>query len=1102
MPFSERARILTGILAAYTLSGLLALHLAIPPGYIAPLYPPAGIALACVLIYGGGVWPAILLGAFTINIEAVLRTGFDGWAWVMPLAVSISATLQALLGARLARRWVRFPNPLDSISSVFRFLFIAGPLSCTIGASFSVGSLVLTGALPLEEAAFSWWSWWAGDAVGVLLAAPLTFAFFAHPRDDWRSRRLSLTIPLVVALGLLALFELQVSRWDNQRLQSRFEKDARNLSSLMTTRFSDYLDILQSTERIMVAAPELNGQGFEHFAQTWLGRSAGLQAIGWIPRVGANDLEKFEHSVRTGEGWETYQVRDRSPDNQLIPVRSQGEYFPILYIAPKAGNTRALGINTLSIPNSAEAVRRTWASRQAAATQAFELTQETQRKLGIVVYQRTTPPPGHNKPDGLVFVALRIEDAISSILKHHGEMGIAHCITEITPENLRGRRLSGHPHCPDNQDLGGAWGVKPLVETFDFAGRTWTLSFVATPTYINQHRGWASWTLMVTGLMGTGLLGAFLLITTGHAQRTEAVVRQRTLELADANRRLGAQQAMLTHAERIARLGSWEAHPETGRAHWSVELHHILGIPPGPDGKLEDLIQAITPEDRPRLENALREIRGGLSSTSLDLHLPGTEEGLPQRTVHFTLEASHDDAGTLRGTAQDVTASRATEAHIHYLAHYDVLTGLPNRTLWVNRAEQSLAIAHRHQSGLGVLFLDLDNFKKINDTLGHPTGDRLLSAAAHRLTQCLRNEDVLARIGGDEFVVLLPQLQRDEDAAVVARKLIASLTRPFEIDGQELTVSTSIGIALYPSNGTDVDMLLKHADTAMYDAKNGGRNDFRFFTQAMNSRAYSRLMLENALRRALERQELELDYQPQWAMPMQRLVGVEALVRWRHPERGRIAPNEFIPIAEESGLIHAIGDWVLEEACRQQALWQAAGLPPLTIAVNVSALQLRRADFVARVRQAFERQGVTPTSFELELTESALMQPGPEMEDTFATLRAMGLGLSLDDFGTGYSSLSHLKRLPITRLKIDRSFVEDLPGDIEDAAIAAATLSMARDLGLEVVAEGVETEAQRDFLLARQCPMMQGYLLGRPQSAAEITALLRVRSTPAGQIFS
>ncbi|WP_374481623.1 putative bifunctional diguanylate cyclase/phosphodiesterase [Zoogloea sp.] len=637
-------------------------------------------------------------------------------------------------------------------------------------------------------------------------------------------------------------------------------------------------------------------------------------------------------------------------------------------------------------------------------------------------------------------------------------------------------------------------GLSPWVENIEFGGQAWTLTLTTDSSYAFRHRGWEAWTLLAIGLLSTGVLGAFLLTTTGRARRIEELVERRTTELAEAGHRLVEQQAVLTHAERIARLGSWETNLASGRSHWSAELYRILGLPADTASTPQNLLAAIHPNDRALLQDTLERVGQGQASANLDVHLACA--GREGQIVHFSIEATPalDGSRTLRGTVQDVSESRAAEAHIHYLAHYDTLTGLPNRSLWINRAEQALAFARRNHTCVGVLFLDLDNFKKVNDTLGHPTGDRLLSAAATRLSECLRDEDVLARLGGDEFVVLLPQLTRADDAATVARKLLDSLALPFDIDGQELTVSTSIGIALAPDNGTDVDVLLKHADTAMYDAKNEGRNDFRFFTQDMNSRAYARLMLENALRRAIERNELVLEYQPQWEMPGQRLIGVEALVRWDSPERGRVPPGEFIPLAEETGLIHAISDWVLHEAARQQAVWRDAGLPPLTIAINISALQFRRPGFIDRLRHALNHWQVPPGSFELEITESALMQPNSETEQQFATLRSLGVGLALDDFGTGYSSLSYLKRLPLTRLKIDRSFVQDLPGDPEDAAIAAATLSIARDLGLEVVAEGVETEAQRDFLLERQCHVMQGFLLAHPQPAVDITRLLRAEA--------
>ncbi len=1088
---SQRLRPIVGITIAYALAGLLALQLAIPPGYVSPLYPAAGIALAGVLIYGNRVWPGIFIGSVIINSEAVLRSGLEGWSWIVPLCVGVGAVLQALAGAGLARRWVGFPNALDTQGAAVRFLFAAAPLSCLITPTFGVGALVLSGSIPADSAAFSWSSWWAGDAIGILIATPLTLALFGTPREDWETRRLAITLPMCAALILLGGLQLQIGKWEQQRLQSRFERDARNFSGLLRNRFADYLDVLQSTERIMVTAPRLTHDDFQHFADVWLSRIGGLQAIGWIQRATEGQLAAIEREARKVPATRDFAIRDRDSENRLVPLRRQAEYYPIRHIAPLARNRRALGVNVQSIPNSAEAIARTLQDGQAAASRAFELTQELSRtgKLGVVIYQRTRRggTSGAERTGGIAFVSVRIEDVFSDILQQYPQMGIAYCLAELAPEGSR--RLAGLEHCPSPGHTGEG-GVLPWVELFDFAGRTWSLSFIPEPGYPPLHRGWESWTLIVIGLLSAGLLGTFLLVTSGRTRRIESLVSQRTAELADASSRLIAKQAILTHAERIARLGSWETQPATGRTYWSAELFHILGVPPEQPAGVDRLLAAIHPDDRETLRTALNEVENGAAATSVDVRLPARDGRSP--IVHVSIEATRgpDGIATLRGTLQDITERRAAEAHIHYLAHYDTLTGLPNRAQWASRASQAIAFARRNQLKLAVLFLDLDNFKTINDTLGHPVGDLLLSSAARRLSACLRDEDVLARIGGDEFVILLPNLNRSDDAAVVARKLLASLTQPFDIDGQELTVSTSIGIAVYPGNGSDIDVLLKHADTAMYGAKSEGRNDFRFFTPDMNSRAFARLKLENALRRAIERDELILEYQPQWEMPEQRLIGVEALVRWQHPERGRINPLEFIPVAEESGLIHAIGDHVLRSACRQQVAWRAAGLRPVSIAVNISALQFRRQGFVERVSGIIAETGADPRGLDLELTESALMQPSPEVEEQLASLRGMGFGLALDDFGTGYSSLAYLKRMPLTHLKIDRSFVQDLPGDTEDAAIASATLSIARDLGLAVIAEGVETPAQRDFLLARQCRVMQGYLLSRPLPAGQLAELL------------
>jgi diguanylate cyclase (GGDEF)-like protein/PAS domain S-box-containing protein len=454
----------------------------------------------------------------------------------------------------------------------------------------------------------------------------------------------------------------------------------------------------------------------------------------------------------------------------------------------------------------------------------------------------------------------------------------------------------------------------------------------------------------------------------------------------------------------------------------------------------------------------------------------------------------HDRAGRVIGAVivfHDVSAARAMSLQMTHSAQHDLVTNLPNRLLLNDRISQAIALAFRQHSPIAVIFLDLDRFKYINDSLGHAIGDKLLQSVSKRLLASVRGSDTISRLGGDEFVILLSQIAHPEDAATSAKKILLSLSAPHSIEGQDLHINGSIGISVFPDDGQDAETLIKNADTAMYHVKETGRNNFQFFKPDMNRKAVERQSLEGSLRGALERNQFLLHYQPKVNLDTGEITGVEALVRWQQPDRGLVPPSQFVPIAEDCGLILQIGRWVLREACRQARAWQDAGLPPIPIAVNVSAVEFRDKGFVESVRAILAETGLDARYLELELTEGVLMDDAESTASVLQELKTMGIHLAVDDFGTGYSSLSYLRQFPIDVLKIDKSFVHQITADPDDSTIVSAIINMGKSLKHLVVAEGIETQLQRAYLQAQQCAEGQGYLFSRPLAAAQFAQLLQ-----------
>ena len=604
----------------------------------------------------------------------------------------------------------------------------------------------------------------------------------------------------------------------------------------------------------------------------------------------------------------------------------------------------------------------------------------------------------------------------------------------------------------------------------------WSLANGVSASGTDLHAALVDYWLYIAILATTGL---FIAAAYGGRLRVEAVM---DAQLSMYDSLIGAH----------SQVGEGVFTIEFGRIVYANEaMARIFGYSLEEIYALPSFLEMVHPEERDKI---LQRHQQRLAGQAVETRYETRALNKQGQVLHVELAAVvQRAAGQPRVTVVllDITARKQSEAQLVHMANHDALTNLPNRTLLQERIEQALLRSHRGVGRVAVLFIDLDRFKNINDTMGHHIGDLLLRQVAVRLKSTLRETDTISRLGGDEFVVLIEQFTDVQYLSGVSRKLLQVLQQPFELQGQEIYISASIGISVHPEDGQDFSALLKNADVAMYRAKEAGKNTFQFYAAETNVHSLERLALESSLRHALDRNQFKLFYQPKVDLCKQRIVGAEALIRWDHPEFGMISPAQFIGLAEETGLIIPIGVWVLEEACRQNRTWQMAGLPPIRVAVNLSARQFADDTLGQAIEQALQNSGLAAEYLELEITESMIMQHAERASLMLQHFRMLGAHVSIDDFGTGYSSLSYLKRFPIDALKIDRSFIRDVPRDQDDAAIAQAIIAMAHSLKLQVVAEGVEDEDQLAFLQMKGCDQVQGYIFGKPLPAEDFFLLLK-----------
>jgi diguanylate cyclase (GGDEF)-like protein/PAS domain S-box-containing protein len=578
------------------------------------------------------------------------------------------------------------------------------------------------------------------------------------------------------------------------------------------------------------------------------------------------------------------------------------------------------------------------------------------------------------------------------------------------------------------------------------------------------------------------------LLLINQRDHLEDLVQSRAGELTESTRKL-------TEAQRLAHIGNWEQHPDQDMGYWSDEIYRIFGMARLLGSPTREMfMQAVHLEDRPLVAGKIHQILADKQPIRAEFRVVRPDG--TTRFVQALAEVTTAETGCVEklfGTLQDISDQKTAEERIRFLAYYDSLTGLPNRALISDRIMTAASIARRRRTKFAVLSLNIDRLKTINDSFGLAVGDILLRDFAARLKGCVRDEDSVARLAGDEFLILLQGIEVADRASRTAQRILDKMKEAFRIEDLHIVITVSIGIAVYPEHGIDANMLIKNAEAAMYVAKTSDRGIFRFFTPEMNAKSAERMLLEHELRQALKNDELVVHYQPQLDLATNTLSGFEALVRWQHPARGMISPNQFISLAEEVGLIVQIGEQVMRKVCFQIKQWQKQGLHAVPVAVNVSSVQFRQINFPATVRAALQDSGIGMDCLELELTESLLLSNADVGLNVLGELTKMGLKLLIDDFGTGYSSLSYLKRLPVYKLKIDQSFVQGLPSDQDDVAIVRAIIGIATSLHMSVIAEGVETEAQLDFLRGCGCNEIQGYFYGKPLPSDLATEFLLKR---------
>ena len=947
---------------AYFAAAKIGLSFSMLEHSVTVFWPPSGIALAALLLYGYRLWPGIFLGAFCAN-------WISGVSILPVFGMSTGATLEALLGAYLLNQHARFTVNLSEARDIFRLMWRGGIISSLLSAVIGVLCLKWGGAIQWKDYGQTMLFWWLGDALGIVLFTPMVIAFLHHRSFDWTPayrKQAVLMFSILLVMCAFIFTDLSIN------LLGRQVRVFMLLPMIVWAALSFNSRIVSLVLLIISLASQLSaasGHGF-------FGNPSS-----------ANVFDLWGFLMTLGILGMTLSAVNYQRNRARINIeRSERNLKRAQYVSKIGSWEFDLVKNKL------------------------EWSEETYRIFGL---------------------------AKDSPLTHEIFHGYIHPDDVEKVDAVWQSALKGEPYEIEHRILvsGEVKWVREQAE-IDFDAKAQAVFCFGTIADISQHK------------------------QEEEQLRLAAKVFESTNEsilITDSNNNIVALNDAFTGMTGYTLAEVKGLNPK------------VLSSGEHDAGFYRDMWQSI-------------QALGSWQGEIIDKNKAG--KNFYKHMAINVVKNEHDLVTHYISISSDISERKEYDKNVHFLAYYDVLTGLPNRTLLRDRLGQLIASSHRDGTQFALLVLDLDRFKYINDSMGHSVGDKLLQSVALRLQTCVREGDTVSRIGGDEFIVLLREID-EPGITMVADKLLNTLATPFNLNGQEICTYASIGIAIYPQHATDIDVLMKNADAAMYNAKENGRNNYKFFMPEMNFRANQVFLMEKDMRVAMEQDQFTLVYQPQVNLATGQICGAEALIRWKHPEKGNISPAEFIPVAEETGQIVAIGEWVLRTACLRFASWQKLGLPKIPVAVNLSIRQLRQPNLADMIESVLKETGLSPECLELEITEGIMMGDTQAAMMFLTRMQKLGVQMSIDDFGTGFSSLSYLKNLPVDKLKIDQSFVRDIGTDESDAAIIRSIISLGHRLELKVIAEGVETIEQLDFLRLRGCDEIQGYFFSHPLASDE-----------------